>query len=547
MIELDHTPTLPSSLRHYVAQWGDREFLVEGERRMSFQELERESARLARGMLASGIGKGTRVGILMPDGCDWVIAFMAAARIGAFCVLISTLYQPRELGWVLRFGDIDTLLVRDEHMGHDYLERLEQALPGLAEQAGGTLHLPEAPYLRRVVVWGEGGRPWSQSGPEAFLEQGEAAPAIDEAYLRAVEDAVTPADLMLMIFTSGTTADPKGVPHTHGTAIRHSHVLLNVWQIEAGDRIAALMPMFWLGGINTSLLPALFLGSTLIFPESRDAGDLLDLIEEEQITWFAAGWGPQITAMMEHPSYTEKKVRSLKPSSNFIFFPPKDEDGKPLPVERLALCLGMTESFGPHGKWLQSIVLPPEKAGSKGKTIDGLERIVVDPETGERLPPGRSGELWVRGYSLTPGLYKKERHEVFTPDGYYRTGDLCTLDEEDYVYFHGRSGDVVKVKGANVSTREVEVALEAFDDVVEAIVYGEPNEDFDERLIAAVVPAAGTTPKEAELRERLKGELSAYKIPREIHLVSHGEVPRTASGKAIKRRLHELLQQRPAG
>ena len=544
MIELDHTPTLPASLRHYVAQYSDREFLVQGERRLSFRDLERESARLARGMLARGIGKGTRVGILMPDGCDWVIAFMAAARIGAFCVLLSTLYQPRELRWVIQFADLDTLLMADGFLHHDYLERLEEALPSLAKQGSGPLHLPEAPYLRTVAIWGEGRRAWGQRGPDYYSE--DLAPEIDEAYLRAVEDCVTPADLMLMIFTSGTTANPKGVPHTHGTVIRHTHVLLRVWPIEPGDRILQQMPFFWLGGLNTTLIPGLFLGAAVVFPPSRDLGELIELVERERITWVAAGWGPQIAAMQAHPAYSESKMQSLRPTP-FSFFPPLDAEGNPIPAERFTQCLGMTESFGPHGEWSHNEPLPEDKLGSKGRTVDGLDRIVVDPETGETLPPGKPGELWVRGYSLTPGLYKQERHEVFTPDGYYRTGDLCTLDADAYVYFHGRAGDMVKVRGANVSTREVEMVLESFDEVQEAVVYGVPEDDFGSRLVAVVTPADGHQPKTDELLDRLKGELSAYKVPRAIHLLRHEQIPRTASGKAIKRQLMEALEDYAAG
>ena len=537
MIELDHTPTLPASLRHYAAKYADREFLIQGERRMSYRDLERESARLAQGMLARGIGKGTRVGILMPDGCDWVVAFMAATRIGAFCVLLSTLYQPRELRWVVAFADLDTLLVASEFLHHDYLERLEQALPGLAEQEAGSLHLREAPYLRRIVVWGEGKRAWSHAGPDYFLEPLADVPAVDDEYLRAVEDNVSPADLMLMIFTSGTTAEPKGVPHTHGTVIRHTHVLLNVWPVEVGDRVLPQMPLFWLGGLNSTLLPGMFLGSALVYPQTRDLGEVLELVERERITW-VAGWGPQIAAIKAHPSYSDHKVRSVKRCS-LSFLPPADRQGNLIPPERLTQCLGMTESFGPHGEWSHLEPLPDDKLGSQGRTISGLDRIVVDPETGEELPDGQVGELWIRGYSLTPGLYKKERHQVFTADGYYPTGDLCSLDADGYVYFRGRSGDMVKVKGANVATNEVEAVLGSFEDVQEAVVYGVPDGELGERLVATVVPAVGAEPTPADLIGRLKGELSAYKVPSEIHLARYEDLPRTASGKVVKRRLAE--------
>ncbi|MGE0387232.1 MAG: class I adenylate-forming enzyme family protein [Gammaproteobacteria bacterium] len=537
MIEIDHLPTLPATLRHYAALHAGREFVVHGMRRLSFAAFERECAQLARGMLAHGIGKATRVGILMPDGIDFVLALLAAARIGAFCVPLSTLYQPRELRWVIRHADIDTLLMADQFMNHDFIERVEEAVPGLAAHGPGPLRLAAAPYLRNVVVWGTASRPWSLPGPDHFLACADAEPRIDEPFLLAVEASVAPADLALMIWTSGTTADPKGVPHTHGGLVRHTHALLRQSAFAAGDRVLPQMPLFWIGGLNVTLFPALYRGATLVYPESRDPGAVLDLIEQERINWITA-WPQQFAGLRAHPAYTDAKVRTMK-RGTFSFFGTVDESGRELPTERTVRALGMSECFGPHGEWPVGVPLPPEKQGSFGVTIDGMERYIGDPDTGAALPLGEKGELYIRGYALTPGLYKKERHETFTADGWYRTGDLCSMDADGHIYFHGRSGDMVKTMGANVAPREVEVVLESFDEIKEAVVVGIPDEQLGERLVAVVLPAAGVVPDVEALRQRLKHEVSAYKIPKEIRVVRYEQIPRTGGAKVHKRLLRE--------
>src|SRR4051812_46362826 len=150
----DYPPTLGQVLANACRKWPDHLFLQLGETEYTYAQAERRSAELARGMLAMGIGKGTHVSMLMPNSPDWVLNWLALGRIGALNFPVSTLYMPRELDWVLKFTDIDTLLVSAEYMGHDYLERLERSLPGLAESKSPRLALPSHPFLRRILVWG---------------------------------------------------------------------------------------------------------------------------------------------------------------------------------------------------------------------------------------------------------------------------------------------------------------------------------------------------------------------------------------------------------
>jgi acyl-CoA synthetase (AMP-forming)/AMP-acid ligase II len=188
--------------------------------------------------------------------------------------------------------------------------------------------------------------------------------------------------------------------------------------------------------------------------------------------------------------------------------------------------------------------LPESLRGSFGRSVPGLEHKVVDPESGEPLGPGELGEICVRGYSVMQGLYKREREDTFDADGFYHTGDAGRFSEDGYLYFHARLGDLIKTGGANVTPREVEVALEAQPEVKEAYVVGVPHPDRGQTVEAAVVLQAGRDATPDALRTRLRGELSAYKVPRHVFLCASDELPFTDSGKIDKRRLGDLLAKR---
>jgi acyl-CoA synthetase (AMP-forming)/AMP-acid ligase II len=163
--------------------------------------------------------------------------------------------------------------------------------------------------------------------------------------------------------------------------------------------------------------------------------------------------------------------------------------------------------------------------------VDGYERRIVNPETGEAAPLGQVGELQVRGGGLMSGFYKMSPKDVFTSDGFYPTGDLARLDAEGYIYFVGRRGDMIKTRAANVSRLEVEAAMRGVPGVELPIVVGLPDPELGERVVAAVVPAKDASPTDESIKTALRAVLSSYKIPREIVFITHDDVPRTTTGK----------------
>jgi acyl-CoA synthetase (AMP-forming)/AMP-acid ligase II len=304
----DFTPTIPVLVRTRTERFGARPMILLGERRITYAEADERSARLARGLLASGLGKGSRVGLWLPNGPDWVVAFLAAARIGAIVVPVNTFYKPRELGWVMRHADVQLLLTLPRFLNADYLGRLEAAAPSLARQKAGALHVRELPYLRDVIVFGHPDRAWAR--PVSSLESAaDANPAIDADFLREVESCVFPADPLIVIYSSGSTADPKGAVHTHGTLIRHSFNLNSFRDLRAEDRIFSPLPFFWVGGLVYTLMSAMHVGAFMLCEEVFEPGETLSLLERERAT-VVAGWPHYSRAMLEHPTFRSRDRRS---------------------------------------------------------------------------------------------------------------------------------------------------------------------------------------------------------------------------------------------
>lgn len=537
----DYPATLPNVIADTTRRYADREFLVMGERRLTFRDVERSSAHLARGLLAAGVGKATRVGIIIANTPDWVEAWYAAGRIGAFTVPLSTFFQAREISWALNEADIDTLLIVDEYLGHNYIERLERAIPELASQTSTQLYLPSHPYLRRIVVWGQCDRPWAIKGPQALRAMADAVPTIDDAYLKTVESLVTPADLLMGICTSGSTAQPKIVVHTHGSVLKTTHAYrsYSLGNFRPDERCLCAMPFFWLGGLNSNLMPVIYEGACLLFSESQRAEDQLDVLIKEKATR-ASMWPAQFKPIREVAEARGLNLNHLVPGVEV-----RDPAGNILPLERrIASLLGMTESFGPHGVGNWGEVLEEKNGASWGRNLEGIERKIVDPTTGETLPPGKDGELYIRGWSMMAGYYKRERGEIFDADGWFPTGDTCHINENGYLYFKGRVSDMIKTAGANVSPQEVELLMVTYPGVAEAIVLGMPDEVRGENVLAVVIPRDGAKIDSAAMQKRMKDEISSYKIPKEFVVMNFSDVPRTTSGKVQRNALKKLLAER---
>lgn len=530
-------PTMPEVLRRAVDQYSDQPFLACGDHRLTYAQADEVSAAIAAGLVALGVGKGSRVGIVMPNTPEWVVCFLAASRIGALTVPISTFFQAAEIAWVLMHADVHTLLMADRYLNHDYLGRLE-TIPGIGEADGPALLAEAVPHLRHVFVWGDEVRPWARRAND-LVQLGVDA-GVERALLAALEATVTPADDLMVVYTSGSTLEPKAVVHTHGGALRLSYALqASGWgDIRAGDRVFSPAPFFWIGGHSSYLMPAMFTGACVVMSPTPAVDDVIDTLCREQVTTILSS-AAALAGMEERAGHRGLTLPPLRARTH-----QHDAEGNPIPLDLVPSTIGMTETFGPHGVEPLGTRLPPEKAGAFARTIDGFERKIVDPATGEPCAPGQSGELYVRGFSLMRGFYKRLREDTFEPDGFYATGDRCRMDEDGYLYFEGRYSDMIKTSGANVSPREVEVVLERSVQVREAAVFGVPDPTRGEVIVAVVVPPAGATIDLGALVAELRGQVSHFKVPHHVFRFEDHDVPRTDTGKVKKRELREFVLKR---
>lgn len=526
--DIGFAPTTGALMRVAVERFGANDLVITPHARWTYAQIEAASRLLAKRMLASGIGKGTRVAAQLPFGGAWLITWLAVTRIGGLFLPLSTAYKPAELKKVLRIGDVHLLISLAHMLGIDRHDYLERAIPGL-QGAQPELLLPELPFLRHIWIMGASSTSWGRSVPMDGLDLSPSL--VSDALLHEAEKEVKPSDLMVVIFTSGTTSDPKAVVHTHGAMVRHSVSNGMLYALTEADRLYCGMPLFWVGGLAHTLLPALHVGAALLGQESFDVAQALDMMERYQAT-IIIGWEGVTKQVLAHPSY---EARNIPAKDHPIYAP-----GRPGRIGGL----GMTETCGPH-----SGTLPEERMrhlerplNCVGRVRPGMERRIVDPQTGAEMPDGQRGAILVRGIGLMDGMLKRERMDVFERDGWYNTGDEGYL-QDGLLYFCGRLGDTIKTSGSNVSPSEVESVLRRCAGVHEAYVAGLPDEQRGEIVAAALVPVAGQDIDLPTVVQTLRDEISNYKAPRRYLILQPDEVPWLATGKidrmALKARLRD--------
>lgn len=525
-----YVPTVANLLADGRDRWPERDAVVTPQQRLSYRELDSRSRELAAGLVRAGVGKGSRVGILFPNSARWVLTWAAAARIGAVAVPVNTFYRPAELLGFLRHSDVQFLVGTGRFIHHDYLERLESVVPELVGHGPGPLHLPRLPHLRRVILWGEGERPWAEPWPPG---------AGLEALVDAMEVDVTPGDDLLVTYTSGSTGEPKGVVHSHGGVVRHARNLAALSGLDETARLWTPMPLCWVGGFAFTLLRALSVGACFLTQEIFEAGAALEMLAAERVTHVSA-WPGIAKTLTEHPDYHSRDLSSVRGGSFYEALPP---ERRPPDPSLAVTSLGMSETCGPHTFWLASEEVtgsPAAYQGSFGHEVPGTQHRIVDPASGADLPDGEEGEVLVRGYSLMTGLYKKERAEVFDADGWYRTGDRG-LFRDGWFFFTGRQSDLIKTRGSNVAPAEVERALLAVPGVKLAYVVGVAHPDDGEQVVGLVVGWADAGRLDEEtLRDHLRRDLSSYKVPRHIFVLGDGDIPWLVSQKVDRRALVDL-------
>jgi acyl-CoA synthetase (AMP-forming)/AMP-acid ligase II len=472
--------TLPALLGRNAASHGGKPAIVTAEAAITHRELEERSTALAARLVAAGVARSSRVGLLAPNGIDWVVVAAAVWRVGAVLVPLSTLLRRPELEAQLRTADVSHLVAVRAFRGRSFLDDVA----GL-----------DAPLLREV---------WALDDLPTGM--------VDTQLVEAMGERVRPADDLVVLFTSGSRGTPKGVLHTHGGALRAVASSLGARCVDADTRLYVPMPFFWTGGLATGLLSALVAGATLLTEAVPEPGATLALLERERATLFR-GWPDQAAALAADRRFADADLSTLGDASLPAL----------LPLERRSApgarpnIFGMTETFGPWCSERLDVDLPEAKRGSCGRAFEGIE-VKVSPD----------------GENILRGICGRTRDKVFDADGWYATGDLGRVDQDGYVWFLGRADDMFKVKGATVYPSEVETAIRAIPGVQQAHVT-----DVSGAVGALVV----TTEPLEEIVAAARQQLSSFKVPSAwVVTADADDVPLTPTSKIDKAALQALFK-----
>lgn len=530
-MSIPESRTIPRLLQEQATRFGSREALVDATRRYTYAQLRDEVNRVARGLAAIGIGRGDRVAILMGNRAEWMLTFLAVQQVGGVSVGLNTWSTARELEYTLSHAEVGCIVATDR------LRRLDFR---------GTLAgIPRAslPMLQRWV--------WLDSDPAAPVKVDATAGEITWDELLRLGDAVPltqvdaaalvtqPDDVAMLLYTSGSTAAPKGILLQHGYWVTNSFHIGERQHVTEKDRLWLAVSLFWSFGIVNAVPNLITHGGCVVLQESFDAGEALALIERERCTVFY-GTPNIVQALWEHPDRSKHDISSLRTGAT-IGTPEQVQRAVDLGIREICNIYGLSETYGncavidahePLAIRLQSV----------GKPLPDATVRICHIDSGDPLPAGEKGEIRVKGPVVKEYLKDPEKTaESFDEDGFFRTGDLGQFDDQGRLYYKGRIKEMVKSGGINIAPAEVEEVLMRHPSVRTAYVIGVPDAKLDEALVAILIPEPGAKADAEEIKAFCKREMAAYKVPHRYHFTTESDLPLTTTGKVQKARLHTLL------
>ncbi|GAA1382623.1 hypothetical protein GCM10009613_10730 [Pseudonocardia kongjuensis] len=515
---------IDAHLRAAAARHPDRPALVDRGRTWTYGELDRETDRWAAALVRHGVRPGAVVSWQLPNRAEAVVLHQATLRIGAISNPIVPIYRHAEVGFILRQARSEIVVVPAEFRGFDFPAMVGDLRAGL-------------PDLATVVVVGTAPPGDGVVGLEDFLSAPATEPTPPEP---AVPD--DPDALALLLYTSGTTSDPKGVLHTHATLEHENHSMIEFFGLTGSDVVFMPSPVTHVTGVLYGLQLPFMIGAPVVLLDVWEPGAGLDLIERHGCTFVVAAT-PFLHGLVHHPGRTPESTRTLR------VFACGGADVPPDLVRRAGEqldCLvvriyGSTEFPTATSTNLSDPVRT--RAHTDGRPIGRAQVRVVD-DRDRPVPPGTAGHLLVRGPERFVGYLDPTLDaDAFTPDGWFRTGDLAVVDDAGYLEITGREKDIIIRGGENLSAKEIEDRLFEHPAVADVAVVAVPDPVLTERACAVVVPEPGadvTLPALTTwLRERHR--LAVQKLPERLLLVD--ELPRTASGKVQKFKLRDRLRR----
>jgi fatty-acyl-CoA synthase len=527
--------TMPGFLREVTERHAGREALVlheaGGTTRWSYAELWERSVEVAKALLACGMGKGSRVGVMMTNRPEWISAAFGATLAGGIAVTISTFSTPSELEHLLGSSGVSVLLFERQVLKKDFAAILGDLIPEIGSAPPGEVESLAYPFLRHVACVGEGGgaiEDWA-----TFLARGSEIP---EALVDATAATVKPSDPGVLFFSSGSTSKPKGILSAH------RGVSIQLWRwgrvFGLGDdvRCWSANGFFWSGNFGMAIGGTLSRGGSLVLQPTFVADEALRLMEAEKVT-FPTAWPHQWKQLEDSPAWGEVDLSSLR------YVDPSTPLGKHPTVstswsEPMA-AYGNTETFTINAIFASDV--PAERVGkSHGEALPGNLIKIVDPLTGQIVPIGERGEIAVKGPTLMLGYIGTPADETLDDEGYFRTGDGGYADTEGRLFWEGRLNDIIKTGGANVSPLEIDECLAAFPGVKRSQTVGVPHETLGEIVVACIIPFEGELLDEAAIRDFTKEKLASYKVPRRVLFFTEQDLAQTGSAKIKTADLRKL-------
>ncbi len=497
-------PTLGDLIVRRAAMAPDRDAIVFPEERETGAELLDESIKAGRSLLGLGIKPGEAIAILMPNHIDFAHVLYGAALVGIRALLVNARYKATELAYVLENADAVAVITTDVVSEYvDFVPLLRDAT---------TNH--DVPLLRQLVLLGS-------SSPEGFVDRAAfdaAADTITEAYVHELRESVRVRDVAIMMYTSGTTAQPKGCLITHEALVRTGISVASRWHMPEDEVFWDPLPFFHMGAM-LQLTATLYAGGTFVTMTHFEPGAALRQIHEEHPTFIFPCFPTITQSLIHHPDFEQTDLSSIR---GLLDTGPKESLQE---VERrfgvpVVTSYGLTEAGGviAFGHLEDSI---EKRSTTGGRPFRGMEARIVDPDTGVELPPNTPGAVLLRGVGLFEGYYKDPGQTAKAMEGgWLNTGDLGVIDEDGRVAYRGRFKDMLKVGGENVSALEIEAYLGTHPKVKVVAVASVPDEKYTEVPAAFVEIVPGETLTEDELITYCKDQIANFKIPRYVRFVT---------------------------
>ena len=529
--------TLAGYIREICERWPDNEAAVLhlGDRtiRWTYRDLWARTLETAQALVALGIGKGTRVGVLCSNRPEYLSSVFGAALAGGVPTPISTFFTSTELDEVLRISGVSVVLMERRLLKKDYAQMLAELEPAVANGAPGEFSSERYPFLRHAAIVDSDEGLGAVEGWSAFAARGQ---GVAEAQVLARADQVSPADPGILLFSSGSTGKVKGIVSANRAACLQLWRWPNWYRLEEPARVWGANGFFWSGNFGQCLGGALSRGGCLILQRSFDAAEALELMSREKATMPIA-WPHQWAQLEAAPNYASVDLSSLTlvdRNTPLAKHPTVKTDWR-----QPEAAYGNTETFTLISVYPANT--PEEIQGkSNGLPTAGSIIKIVDPLTGVTTPLGERGEIAVKGPTLMLGYLGVPLDQSVDEEGFLRTSDGGYIDEQGRLFWEGRLNDIIKTGGANVSPLEIDEVIRTAPGVKVSQTVGVPDDLLGELVVACIVPHEGAVLSEEGIKAHAKQKLASYKVPRRVLFVAEDQLKTTGTAKIKTADLRKL-------